>query len=143
MFKLPKKSNQKAKLLYLQKVLLENTDENHTLTVQQLIEHLAVLEIPAERKSIYDDIITLCDFGLNIITTRGRANEYQVKERLFSLADLMLLLELVDSDKNLGKIKKKNLIDKITQLGSKYQAEDLKKDLLNKEEPVQIGRAHV
>lgn len=65
-----KKANQKAKLLYLQQILLEETDEKHVLTVQQLIERLAELEIPAERKSLYDDIATLQAFGLDVIATR-------------------------------------------------------------------------
>lgn len=77
-----KKANQKAKLLYLQQILLEETDEKHVLTVQQLIERLAELEIPAERKSLYDDIATLQAFGLDVIATRSRANIYRIGSRL-------------------------------------------------------------
>ena len=79
-----KKANQKAKLLYLQQILLEETDEKHVLTVQQLIERLAELEIPAERKSLYDDIATLQAFGLDVIATRSRANIYRIGCRLFT-----------------------------------------------------------
>lgn len=78
-----KKANQKAKLLYLQQILLEETDEKHVLTVQQLIERLAELEIPAERKSLYDDIATLQAFGLDVIATRSRANIYRNWQQAF------------------------------------------------------------
>lgn len=54
-----KKSNQKLKLLYLLKILMEKTDTDHTLTVQQMIQELNKYGISAERKSIYDDIESL------------------------------------------------------------------------------------
>ena len=59
-----KKSNQKLKLLYLLKILMEKTDTDHTLTVQQMIEVLNKYGISAERKSIYDDIESLKPLGL-------------------------------------------------------------------------------
>ena len=82
-------------MLYLQQILLEETDEKHVLTVQQLIERLAELEIPAERKSLYDDIATLQAFGLDVIATRSRANIYRIGSRLFTLSELQLLAEAV------------------------------------------------
>ena len=90
-----KKANQKVKLLYLQQILLEETDEKHVLTVQELIERLAELEIPAERKSLYDDMATLQAFGLDIVTTRSRANIYKVVSRLFTPQELLVLSEAV------------------------------------------------
>ena len=53
---MPKSENQKLKLLYLMKMLLDKTDEEHTLTVPEMIAELSKYEIKAERKSIYDDI---------------------------------------------------------------------------------------
>ena len=73
---MPKSINQKAKLLYIQKFLLEETDENHSLTVNQIITKLASYGISAERKSIYDDIETLRNFGVDIICIRSRSNSY-------------------------------------------------------------------
>ena len=34
------RSNQKLKILYLAKILLENTDENHDITLQEIIDKL-------------------------------------------------------------------------------------------------------
>ena len=51
---MPKSSNQKLKLLYLLKILREETDEEHFLNSQQLIDRLGQFDISAERKSIYD-----------------------------------------------------------------------------------------
>ena len=59
-------ANQKLKLLYLCRILMEQTDEDHPLTVQELIAKLAQYDIQAERKSIYDDLEPLSRFGLDI-----------------------------------------------------------------------------
>ena len=115
-----KKANQKAKLLYLQQILLEETDEKHVLTVQQLIERLAELEIPAERKSLYDDIATLQAFGLDVIATRSR---------LFTLSELQLLAEAVVKSSAITQNKAQKLVDKLARLASRYQAETLRENL--------------
>ena len=54
-----KSAVQKAKLLHIYKMLYENTDENHVMTVNDIIRQLASVGINAERKSIYDDIKVL------------------------------------------------------------------------------------
>lgn len=58
--------NQKLKLLYLAKIMQEETDEQHRLTMPQLIERLDAYGIEAQRKSIYDDLDALNDFGIEI-----------------------------------------------------------------------------
>lgn len=124
-----KKANQKAKLLYLQQILLEETDEKHVLTVQELIERLAELEIPAERKSLYDDMATLQAFGLDIVTTRSRANIYKVGSRLFTPQELLVLSEAVLKSSAVSKNKAMRLVEKISRLGSRHQAQKLRESL--------------
>ena len=121
--------SEKAKLLYLQQILLEETDEKHVLTVQQLIERLAELEIPAERKSLYDDIATLQAFGLDVIATRSRANIYRIGSRLFTLSELQLLAEAVVKSSAITQNKAQKLVDKLARLASRYQAETLRENL--------------
>ena len=58
-----KNSGQKLKLLYIVKILEEYTDENHPITTKELIEKLALYDVTAERKSIYDDMARLQEFG--------------------------------------------------------------------------------
>ena len=69
--------NQKIKILLLEK-MLQNTDENHVVTMQEILDSLAEYEIPAERKSIYDDMEALRVFGLDIKYHRGRPGGYYV-----------------------------------------------------------------
>ena len=47
-----KSENQKLKLLYIRKFLLEQTDKDHRVTTAQIIDELTKHEIKAERKSI-------------------------------------------------------------------------------------------
>ena len=67
-------SRQKLKLLILQKILLNETDETHSLTGKELISKLETYGIKAERKTIYDDITSLQESGLDILADkRGHA----------------------------------------------------------------------
>ena len=59
-------SFQKLKLLHIMNYLLQNSDEEHPVTVNQMIQYLESNGIAAERKSIYDDIEALCTFGMDI-----------------------------------------------------------------------------
>lgn len=43
------RSNQKLKILYLAKILLENTDANHGITLQEIIDKLSANNVTAER----------------------------------------------------------------------------------------------
>lgn len=69
---MPKSSNQKLKLIYLMKILLERTDETHSITMPEIIEALAAYDISAERKSLYNDIENLRVYGLDVIGTQER-----------------------------------------------------------------------
>lgn len=65
-----RKSKQKMKLLYLVKIFLEETDDDHRLTTPQIIDRLDSYGIDAGRKSLYDDYEALRTFGLDIIKTQ-------------------------------------------------------------------------
>ena len=61
---MPRVFNQKIKILYLMRIFLEQTDEEHPMSVKELIAYLNSLGISAERKTVYDDIETLRNFGM-------------------------------------------------------------------------------
>ena len=70
-----KSHNQKAKILILEQILC-GTGENCVVTMQEILEKLAEYGIRAERKSIYDDIEALRDFGMDIRFKRGKPGGY-------------------------------------------------------------------
>jgi predicted DNA-binding transcriptional regulator YafY len=126
---MPKAQNQKLKLLYLQKILLENTDEAHPMTVSQLIDALGRYGIPAERKTIYDDLSSLALFGLDIVYTKGKANTYHIGSKTFELPELKLLADAVASSKFITAKKSGELIQKIESLASIHEAKQLRRQV--------------
>ena len=78
---MPKSEGQKLKLLYLADLLRRETDEDHALSMSDILSRLEELGVHAERKSIYDDLRALEDYGMDIIATRGRAGGYQLAHR--------------------------------------------------------------
>lgn len=125
-----KTSRQKLKLLYVLKLLFENTDEHHAITTQEIIDRLAANDIRAERKSIYDDINTLIDFGYDILQVQNRkGGGYYLASRDFELAELKLLVDAVQSSRFITTKKSRELIKKIERLLSKHDAGKLQRQV--------------
>ena len=120
---MPKSPNQKLKLLYIMKLLMERSDENHPISVNEIIQELEANAITAERKSIYSDIEALRHFGLDINQQRGANGGYYVASREFELPELKLLVDSVQSSKFITEKKTMSLIKKIESLASTYEAQ--------------------
>ena len=127
---MPKSSNQKLKLIYLMKILLERTDETHSITMPEIIDALAAYDISAERKSLYNDIENLRVYGLDVIGTQeDRTYSYHIGNRQFELAELKLLVDSVQSAKFITAKKSNELIKKIEGFASKYEASQLQRQV--------------
>jgi len=124
-----KSTNQKQKILHLMKILLDQTDEMHRLSVNDLISKLAALGINAERKTIYDDINTLKQFGLDIVMEKTKTYGYYVATRDFELPELKLLADAVQSSKFITERKTMQLIKKLEGLMSKHDAGKLRRQV--------------
>lgn len=115
--------NQKLKILYLMRILLENTDEDHSITMQEIQSKLAAYDISAERKGLYTDIEQLRRFGLDIVgEQKNRTYYYRVVSRDFELAELKLLVDSVQSAKFITTRKSNQLIKKLEGLASRHEA---------------------
>ena len=66
--------NSKLKLVVLADIFEKQTDDEHSLTANELCDKLQNAGITAERKSIYKDIDVLREFGYDIIKSTGKAN---------------------------------------------------------------------
>jgi predicted DNA-binding transcriptional regulator YafY len=106
-----KSSNQKLKLLYLIEMFEKYTDEEHYLTMKEIIAKLEANDIKAERKSIYDDIEALRFFGYDI-ELNNRPAGYYLSRRKFELPELKMLVDSVSSSKFLSEKKSNGLIKK-------------------------------
>lgn len=125
-----KGANQKLKMMYLMKIMLENTDEEHSITMSEIISKLESYGISAERKSLYDDIENLKLYGIDIQgEKRSNSYSYYIASRQFELAELKLLVDSVQSAKFITEKKSNQLINKIEELGSKYEAMKLQRQV--------------
>lgn len=117
-----KTGSHKLKILYLMKMFLEQTDEEHSIGIADIIRELENYGISAERKSIYADIDTLKVFGLDISKKKSKSTEYYLASREFELAELKLLVDAVQCSKFVTHKKSHELIKKLESLTSKKQA---------------------
>ena len=124
-----KGSNQKIKILYLMKILLEQTDEEHGLTLEEITSLLSSYGVDAERKTLYDDFEVLRLFGLDIEKRRSKATTYHIVNREFELPELKLLVDAVQASKFITHKKSNQLIRKIESFASKYDAQKLQRQV--------------
>jgi len=123
--------NQKLKLAYLTRIMLEKTDEEHGLTLAQIIAELEARGVTAERKSLYNDFADLTDkLGIEIIKEQsGRDVLYHVASREFELAEVKLLIDAIQSSKFITEKKSRDLIKKMKSFVSEHQASQLSRQV--------------
>lgn len=122
--------NQKQKLIQLIKLFTERTDEEHGLTMKEIIDALDSIGISAERKSLYDDFEVMRVAGYEIEKRQEKnSTYYYLAERTFELAELKLLVDAVQSSKFITVNKSNRLIRKIESLASEHQARDLQRQV--------------
>lgn len=121
--------NQKLKILFLLKDLLENSDEQHPLDAEELILYLKNRGIDCERKSVYRDISILKEYGYDILKTKTPKSGYYIGVRDFELAEVRLLCDAVQAANFISKKKTRQLLTKIYSLASIYQADKIKKQV--------------
>ncbi len=124
-----KNTNQRLKILYLYKILLERTDEEHYITMPEIISQLSLYGITAARKTLYEDIEALKVFGLDIVSGRGTNAGYQVVSRDFELPELKLLADAVSSSRFLTEKKSSELLKKLEKLTSIYEAKQIQRQV--------------
>lgn len=112
--------NQRLKLLYLLDYLLENTDETHTVKVQEIIDHFEnYYKIPVEQKTVCSDLHLLDEYGYET-QYDGRTRGWRIVEREFDTQELQLLIDSVQSSRFITQRQAKSLTDKLKAKASKY-----------------------
>lgn len=123
--------NQRLKLFYLYDILMSKTDEEHAITMPQIINELEARDVSAERKAVYSDLQALEDYGVDIIKYQeGRNFYYKVVSRTFELPELKLLVDSVQCAKFITAKKSNELIAKLEGLASVHDAKYLQRQVL-------------
>lgn len=127
---MPKGKNQKFKLYRLAQIMLEHTDDEHFITMPEIMDALREYEITADRKSIYTDLRDLEKLGIEVAGERvGSGYHYHVIGRRFELAELKLLVDAIQASKFMTKNKTNDLIKKLEKMVSKYDAQKLQRQV--------------
>ena len=125
-----KGTKQKLKLIYLIKIMMEKTDDEHYITMPEIIEALDKYGVTAERKSIYADIEAIRELGIDIIgEQKGKTYYYHVGGRQFEIAELRLLVDVIQSAKFITAKKSNELIKKLESLASIHEARQLQRQV--------------
>lgn len=114
----------KQRLLKLIEILRNNTDIDHKLSINQIISLLEQQNIKINnRKTIYDDFKVLADYGYDIEYDNG----YYLSEAPFTLSEIKIIIDSLNSLKNLDDVFLNRLNTKLYSFISKYEVTKLKK----------------
>ena len=113
-------NNQRLKLFYLLDYLLKNTDETHTVKVQEIIEHFEnYYKIPVEQKTVCSDLHLLDEYGYET-QYDGRTRGWRIIVREFDTQELQLLIDSVQASRFITQKKAKELTDKLKAKASRF-----------------------
>lgn len=121
----------KLRLLYIEQ-MLNNTDEQHPLTIQEISDYLEInYGISSHRTTIPADIALLQKAGMEIEIIASRPKKFYLNDyaRPFSSSELRLLLDTVSSSKFITKQKSEELIQKLLSLSGPSDLSRLKRNL--------------
>ena len=124
-----KSFGQKMKILYLMEALYTKTDEEHPMSIKDMISYIEDCGIHVERKTIYDDIEVLKLFGMDIVNRREKPAGFYLASREFELAELKILVDAVQSSRFITNRKSRELIQKLGNLTSTYKARQLQRQV--------------
>ncbi len=109
--------NKKMLNMLILEILREYTDENHSLTQQEIIKLLEQnYGMECDRRSVKSNIMSLKELGYDISTDHGN----RLLSREFDDAELRILIDSVLFSKSISTRQAKGLIDKIRKISSKY-----------------------
>lgn len=119
----------KARLMVLEKMFYEYTDEEHTWTNTEILDYLKKNDVPANEKTLRGDIALLKKLGVDIVTIVSRPNRYYQRSREFTLPELKLLIDAVSSSRFITKKKSHDLGFKLAELASEHQRPELRRNV--------------
>ena len=124
-----KSEKQKQKLFKILEMLMRESDDEHGLTVNEIISRLAEYGIKAERKSLYDDFLVLEELGFPVCKLSTRPPQYTLENRFLELAELKMLVDAVQVSKFITAKKSREIIGKLEQLAGAKGARALSRQV--------------
>lgn len=117
------------RLLLVLKYLHDKTDEDHLATIKDINDCLADQQLDADRGTIVDCIKELQEAGYDICCVRSTQNRYYMRSRPFTLAEVKLLVDAVQSSRFISEQQSREIVEKLSTLVGSYKADILKRHL--------------
>lgn len=125
-----KENVKRVRLLRIWEILKQETDEDNPMTSLTLLEKLKKCGIECDRRTLYNDIKVLNDFGYEILCNRSVTNEYYVMDRDFDIPEIHILMDAVQAASFITGKKTSELVDKIARLAGSQRGEVLKQNIV-------------
>lgn len=118
------KSNNKKRILHLIEILRKNTDMDHKLSLNEIAEQLEESGIEVQnRKTLYDDFKSLNEYGYEVEYQNG----YYLSEAPFSISEVKIIIDSLNSLKNLDDTLLNKVTNKLYSFISDYEEKLLRK----------------
>lgn len=121
----------KNRVLALYKILIKNSDEQHSISMQDILDHMASEGYSCSEDSVLRYIKQLRnELGVDVISGRGRNAQYFIGNRLLEKEELKLIIDSVNASNFIEKSIAIKMIDKLKSTMSKYDSEELDRSVL-------------
>ena len=121
-------NNKRIRIIKIWEMLNQESDEEHPLTTEYILNKLEEQGISCHRKTLYEDIKLLNANGYEVMVNRAISNEYYVVDRTFDVPELQILMDAVQASRFISTKKTDELIHKIASLAGSRKGEVLKRN---------------
>lgn len=127
---MPRSAEQKIKLLVLYDLLQKETDEEHALSTDEIIEKLYEKGIEVARKVLPGDIALLNKYGFEILSYKKRSYYYYVSFRRFDIAEIRVLMDAVQAANFISETRTVSFVERLAAMTGDRKAELLKRNFV-------------
>ena len=117
---MPRNAEQKIKLLVLYDILLRETDEEHALSTDEIVEKLRERGIDIARK-----VALLNKYGFEVLSYKKRSYYYYVAYRKFDVAELRILIDAIQAANFIPEAHTIDLAKRLAGLAGTHSAEEM------------------
>ena len=121
----------KIRIMKVWEIINRESDEDHPITTEQILDKLQEEGIPCHRKTLYEDIKILNACGYEVLVNRAISNEYYVLDRTFDIPELQILMDAVQATRFISEKKTESFVRKIASRAGAQKGEVLKRNVVS------------
>lgn len=108
--------------------LLENSDKDHVITKQQIIDYLSTWDIKVHINTLYSDLSVIASMYKVTIEYDQKKKGYRLKDTLFEPYEIRLIAHSIESFKFITDKKARSLIDRLKTITDRHTASSIHSD---------------